>query len=177
VNGEASADNPGVESSQVYPVVLRSRSQLWAGTAFGVAVVIFGLIGAAQAGYIVGEIAEAAVAIACGALIIGSFARAALVVDESGITIRNPFGHATSIPWREIAAFRIGRYKLLRAVCLVELVDGSLRHASALQIPNYYARRPTNTREAKTITFLNDELTRRSKARFPSRSTWHAQHV
>lgn len=166
VKEEVSADNLRVARSQRYPVVLRSKSQLWVGIAFGVAVMIFGLMGAAQAGYLVGEIAEAAVAIACGAVMIGSFARAALVVHESGIEIRNPFGRATSIPWNDIAGFRIGRYRLLRAVCLVELVDGSLQHASALQIPNYYARRPADAREARTIAFLNEELIRRSEASF-----------
>lgn len=80
-------------------LVLRSKNQLWGGVASGVLLAVFGIVGALQAGYLAAEITEAAVALACGATLIGLTVRAAVIVDETGVTIRNPLGRTARIHW------------------------------------------------------------------------------
>lgn len=140
--------------------VVRSRSQLLTGVGFGVLVTALGLLGAAQAKAGAASVVEAVLAVVIGGALVGAAARAALFVDEAGITIRNPFGRTESIPWAEISLFRIGRFKLLGAVCLVETSDRSIRHVFAIQIP-HAARHPAESREAKMVASLNDELAKR----------------
>jgi hypothetical protein len=154
------AHDERVRRSQQWRLVLRSKNQLWGAVAFGVLLVVFGVFGALQAGYLAAGISEASVAIACAAVLVGLTVRATVIADETGVTIRNPLGRTQRIRWSDIAAFKIGRYKLLRAVCLIELADGSVRHAWAIQLPNY-ARRPGATRESEMINGLNRELANR----------------
>jgi hypothetical protein len=84
--------------------------------------------------------------------------RPVLIADASGVMVRNLYGNQ-HLSWGEIAGFRIGRYKLLGAVCLIDLRDGSSRHAFAIQVPNI-ARGHSETRESRMVADLNTRLAR-----------------
>lgn len=135
-------------------VRFRSRGQFYALLACAPLFTALGLIGATQASYTAGKIVEAFVAVILGGVLVFVAVRAALLVGDEGITIRNPLGRTVHISWTEIAGFKIGRYKLLGRVCLVELRDGSTVHAWAIQVPNA-SRNSAATREAKMIEELN----------------------
>jgi Bacterial PH domain len=140
--------------SDAVPRRFRSPGQFYALIGFGLLATMFGLIGAAQVAYTTGKVIEAATAVMVGGGIVATAARAALFAGDDGVTIRNPLGRTKHIPWSEVAGFSIGKYKLLGAVCLVELRDGSSVHASAIQIP-HASRNPANSREGKMIEELN----------------------
>lgn len=82
--------------------------------------------------------------------------RPALIADERGLVIRNWFS-TERLAWNEIAKFRLGRYKLLGAVCVIDLKNGSSAHASAIQVPNI-ARGRATTRESRMVAELNARL-------------------
>jgi Bacterial PH domain len=83
-------------------------------------------------------------------------ARVGLWTTRQGIVIRNLVS-TTSIRWSQIRAFRIGRYRLLGAVCIVDLHDGSSRHAFGIQVPHYALNRPASN-ERVMVAHLNDRL-------------------
>jgi hypothetical protein len=128
------------------------------GVAFGGVVIVFGLLGASQATYVAGRAIEASLALLVGGALILTFLRVAVVVSAEGVRIRNPLS-ARSLRWSEIAAFRIGRYRLLNSVALVELREGSVVHAFAIQLPRLSGSARAS-QEAKMIEFLNAELER-----------------
>jgi hypothetical protein len=136
----------------VTPTVLWSRSQRIIGMGFGFVVVVLGFFAAAQATYTTGKIGEAVVGVGLGGAMVAAFARAAVVVRDDGIVIGNTVG-TTEIPWSNIVGFRIGRCRLLSAVCIIDLADGSTRHAFAIQL----ARALSQTREMEMIAFLNEQ--------------------
>ncbi len=98
--------------------------------------------------------------LAAGSLGFTSWAalRPVVIVDAAGIVIRNLVS-TERFEWREIACFRIGRHKLLSAVCLVELKDGTSTYAYAIQVPNIFQSRPV-TRESRMVADLNARLTK-----------------
>jgi Bacterial PH domain len=140
--------------------LFRSRSQVYALIGFGLLIVLLGLLGAAQDTATSARVGDGAAALILGLACVAVAIRAALLAGDDGITIRNPFGRTLRIPWTEIAGFTIGRYKLLGAVCLVELHDGSTVHAWAIQIPRA-SRKPAASREAMMIEELNRLLASR----------------
>jgi Bacterial PH domain len=93
--------------------------------------------------------------------------RPVVVMGASGIVIRNLFS-TRRLGWQEIARFRIGRWKLLSAVCVIELKDGTSTHAYAIQVPNVSRGRPV-TRESRIIDALNARLAK-SDAESPTAS-------
>jgi predicted N-acetyltransferase YhbS len=107
-----------------------------------------------------------------------------MVVGDSGIAIRNPFGRATSLRWTEIEGFRLGRYKLLRAVCLVDLVDGSVRRASAVSSGDTAVRDHEGGRSEVSVRevrvsgrerlLLATELLQRARRADPHAGIWEA---
>jgi Bacterial PH domain len=137
------------------PTVLRSRSQLVGGVGLGIVFLALGLIGASQATYTTGKIGEAVVAIVVAGAMIALVLRAAVVVREDAVEIRNPFG-TRRIPWSDVVRFRIGHYRLLSAVCIVDLRDGSTQHAFAIQLPRA-SRRTSQSKEMQMISFLNEQ--------------------
>src|SRR5438094_85726 len=138
------------------PTVLRSRTQLVGGVGFGSLILVLGLVGASQATYTTGKIVEAAVAVAVGGVVVALALRAAVVVRDDGVEIRNPFG-TRRIPWNDIVCFRIGRHGLLSAVCILDLADGSTQHAFAIQLPGA-TRRTSQSKETRMIDLLNEQL-------------------
>jgi hypothetical protein len=82
--------------------------------------------------------------------------RPVLITESTGIVVRNIFS-TTHLSWGEIAGFRIGRYKLMGAVCLIEMRDGSSTYAFAIQVPNIARGRP-ETRESRMVDELNAQL-------------------
>jgi hypothetical protein len=147
----------GAARGQVGVVVFRSRAQVYSIVSFGTLVVVLGLLGAAQAATRTARYGEAAVAIVVGAVVIGIGVRAAVIITETGILIRNPFARSIDLSWDKIAHFRIGRYRLLGAVCIAELVDGSQVHAFAVQVPR--GARTPESREEHLLTMLNERVT------------------
>jgi hypothetical protein len=93
------------------------------------------------------------------AIPIARAALAALIVTDHGVTVRNPF-RTTSVGWDEIAAFELGRYKLLGCVCLVRRVDGTVVPTFAIQGITGQPRRRTSAFAAHTVDALNDRLRR-----------------
>jgi hypothetical protein len=85
-----------------------------------------------------------------------AFGRTGLRVTEQGIEIRNPLSR-TKITWDRIRGFRIGRHSFMRAVCIIDLVDGSSKHAFAIQVPNRSLNRQ-DTRERRMVEELNERL-------------------
>jgi hypothetical protein len=82
--------------------------------------------------------------------------RPVLVADTSGVTVRN-LVRTHRYAWSQIRAFRIGRYKRLRAVAIVDLLDGSSVHAFAIQVPAAPLRGAI-ARESRMIVALNARL-------------------
>jgi len=134
----------------------RSKEQVVVIVAFAVAVLIVGIATAHQAASGAQEIVQilATVLVAAAAAVLPL--RSGLSISEGGVVIRNLFSTRV-VPWSEIAGFRIGRYKLLGAVCLVDLKEGSSEHAWAIQIPNR-ASRSNETKEQRMIAQLNERL-------------------
>jgi hypothetical protein len=151
------------------PTVLRSRSQLVGGVGLGILIFALGLIGASQATYTTGKIVEAVVAAAVGGAVVALALRAAVVVREDGVEIRNPFG-TRRIPWSDVVRFRIGRYRLLSAVCIVDLADGSTQHAFAIQLPGA-SRRTSQSKEMQMIDLLNEQAAAHRPTRAQSQAT------
>jgi hypothetical protein len=97
-----------------------------------------------------------------GVVIISVFAwRTGLWITADGIRVRNPLA-AFSLNWDEVRSFRIGRHGMSRASCLIDLMDGSTRHAFAIQISNWSIRtkRP-DPPERAIVMALNATLERR----------------
>ena len=96
----------------------------------------------------------------CTGLIAGAAAvlrlRSGPWVNEGGVEIRNLLATRVVL-WSEIVGFRIGRYKMLGAVCVVDLKDGSSEHAWAIQMP-HRALRSKETKEQRIIAQLNERL-------------------
>jgi hypothetical protein len=129
---------------------------------FGLLIAVLGLFGAAQSRTRTGSIGDAVVAIVLGLACMAVAVRAAVLAGDEGITIRNPLGRTRHIPWAAISDFKIGRYMLLDAVCVVELCDGSTVHAWAIQIPRA-SRNPARSREARMIEELNGLVASRGR--------------
>jgi hypothetical protein len=138
-------------------VVLRSRHQLISGAGFGVLVLVLGLLGASQDTYRAGELIDGIGAAAIGTAMITTFLRAKVIVTDEGVRIFN-LGRWRSItvPWSQTTGFRIGRHRLLSAICIVDLVDGTSRPASAIALPQVN-RSVSDSKEMKMIKLLNDE--------------------
>jgi hypothetical protein len=138
-------------------VVLRSRHQLISGVGFGVLVLVLGLLGASQDAYRAGELIDGIGAAVIGTAMITAFLRAKVIATDEGVRIFN-LGQLRSatIPWSQITGFRIGRHRLLSAVCLVDLLDGTSRPASAIALPQIN-RSVSDSKEMKMIELLNDE--------------------
>jgi hypothetical protein len=135
----------------------RSRGQVYTLGSFGLLVIVVGVLGAAHQTTTTARVGDAVAAVIVGLACVVVGVRAVLLTDADGIAIRNPFGRTRRIGWAEISGFRIGRYKLLGAVCLVELRDGSTLHASAVQIP-HASRNTATSRESQMIDELNQLL-------------------
>lgn len=84
-------------------------------------------------------------------------ALAVLIVTEHGVTVRNPF-RTVSMPWDEVAAFELGRYKLLGCVCLVRRIDHTAVPAVAIQGITGRPRRRTSVLAQQTVNELNEQL-------------------
>jgi hypothetical protein len=112
--------------------VWRSNSQVIAAVAFGGFAVVIGIAELGRPASRSGGPVTAAVFIGLGALMIAVFVRVAVVTSNSGVRIRNPVGTIV-LTWGEIAGFRIGRHRLLSAVCIVDLVNGEQQYAFGIQ--------------------------------------------
>ena len=128
---------------------LRSRHQVVAGWVLGGLFIAIGLTQLANNDPL------AAIAIPLvGVTIIGLLCwRAGLWVSDRGVRVRNLIG-GFSLPWDEIEAFAIGRHKLLSAVLLIRLRDGSTRHVFAIQVANWSIRNP-QAPERRLVAELN----------------------
>jgi hypothetical protein len=84
--------------------------------------------------------------------------RPVVIADESGVRIRNFFS-SERLSWSEIAGFRLGRYKFLNDVCLIDLKDGTSTHASAIAVPKINQGREV-TSESRMVDELNARLAR-----------------
>jgi hypothetical protein len=153
----------GAEDGQRF----RSRSQTWTFLVMGA---FFGLLwgsqafrssvspdAGAKAAFLTLAVATASTMIWCGL-------RPALIADESGVVVRNLIS-TERLAWSDIARFRIGRFKLLRAVCVIDLKDASSTHAFAIQVHNVVRGREV-TRESRMMDDLNARL---------AQSTGHAR--
>jgi hypothetical protein len=118
---------------------------------------VLGLLGASQDTYRVGELGDGIGAVVIGMSMITTFLRAKVIVTDEGIRIFN-LGRWRSIPipWSQITGFRIGRHRLLSAICIVDLIDGTSRPASAIALAQI-SRSVSDSREMKMIKLLNDE--------------------
>jgi hypothetical protein len=137
----------------------RSRGQTWSLVGFGV---FFALLYGSQASRsaVAPDPATKASLIVLG-LLLGAVcvwvgARPVLICDADGVTVRNLF-RTHRYGWSQIRAFRIGRYKRLRAVAIIDLSDGSSMHAFAIQVPNVPLRGAI-ARESRMIVALNARL-------------------
>jgi hypothetical protein len=72
--------------------------------------------------------------------------------NESGVTVRNPL-KTYEVPWADIHAFRVGSYRLLRRVALMDLLGGTTIPIIGIAGPPP-ATRPNN----QTAEILVDEL-------------------
>jgi hypothetical protein len=133
-----------------------SPSQKWMIFGFGV---LLALISSSRAlrsgvamssGHRIGSIAFAAVAVVCMSWV--AF-RPVLIADASGVRVHNLIS-TRHLSWSEISGFRIGPHKLLSAVCLIDLKNGSSIYAFAVQVPNI-ARGRAETRESRMVAELN----------------------
>jgi hypothetical protein len=75
---------------------------------------------------------------------------------SNGIFVRNVFA-SRFISWREIERFELGRVRMLQAVCIIVLRDGSSYHASAIQASNLARNRSMNE-ATKLVDALNARL-------------------
>lgn len=82
---------------------------------------------------------------------------AVLLVDDHGVTVRNPFRTVT-IAWGEIAAFELGRFKVLGCVCRIRLRDGTVVPAFAIQGITGQPRRRTSVNARDMVGELNQWL-------------------
>jgi hypothetical protein len=151
------ADQVQVPSNRVR---YRSSEQVVLVLAFAVAVAIAGAATAHQARSTAGAILQAIGTVAIAAAMVVLVARAGLWATTDGIEIRNPLSRRVLIPWSEIRGFRIGRYRLLGAVCIVDLKGGTARHAFAIQVPNRALNRP-DAKARLIIEELNSQLHQR----------------
>jgi hypothetical protein len=90
-------------------------------------------------------------------------AMAALIVTNRGVTVRNPL-RTVSIAVDEIAAFQLGRYKILGCVCLIRRVDGSVVPVFAVQGITGQPRRRTSVLAKETVDRLNEWLDQHDSA-------------
>lgn len=134
--------------------VWRSRSQLVAGVGFGLFLAVVGLTQVGKSASKGGGIGFTVVAFVLAAAMIAIFARGAVVTSDEGVRVRNPF-RTIVIPWSDVAGFRIGRHRMLSAVCIVDLADGSSQYAFGIQM----ARSPlgrAHSKEQRMIDLLNE---------------------
>ncbi|MDA8068705.1 MAG: PH domain-containing protein [Actinomycetota bacterium] len=89
---------------------------------------------------------------------------AVLLVDDHGVTARNPFRTVT-VAWSEIATFDLGRYKVLGCVCLIQLRAGTVVPAFAIQGITGQPRRRTSALARQAVDELNQRLARVSAGR------------
>jgi PH (Pleckstrin Homology) domain-containing protein len=135
---------------------IRSRSQTWTATGLGV---LFALIFGSQAARpeVAPDTASKAFFIGLGLLMAATMAwigaRPVVIARPDEVTVTN-LVTSRHFPWSQIEAFRIGRHKLLGAVAILDLVDGTEAHAFAIQVPNLYRGR-AETRESRMIAELN----------------------
>lgn len=128
---------------------------MWTGIAFGAFIAFVGVGQLGRAASNGGGAGAAVGLIAIGAASAALFARVALVTDTEGVRIRN-LVHTLTIPWDRIERFRIGRYKMLSAVCIIDLADGESVHAFAIQVPRI--RRRAESKEQQQVDRLNKLL-------------------
>jgi hypothetical protein len=158
LTGRSSVE-PRADRSQVRNVY-RTRSQAIAIGCVLLLDIVLGVEGAVRAhsrsttGFVLGGLLLLLIAIpvARGAL-------AVLIVTDQGVTVRNPF-RTVSIGWDEVAAFELGRYKVLGCVCLVRRVDRTVVPAFAIQGITGQARRRTSVLAKQTVGELNEQLGR-----------------
>jgi hypothetical protein len=112
-----------VDERRIYRTPLQARA-FWVLTAFAVAV------GAAQFGR-PGQ-AYMGVYLLLGAVMMARCALTALVVNDDGLTVRNPF-KTQRVEWSAVTAFEIGRYKLLGDVLLIRRGEQRPVHVFAVE--------------------------------------------
>jgi hypothetical protein len=130
--------------------------QALGGAGFGVLVLVCGLISASQQTYTVGQIGIGVTVVLLGTWMIWAFLRAKIIVTPEGVQILNLRFGTVSIPWAQITGFRLGHYKRLSAVCMVDLIDGTSRHVFAIQLPQLVGS-VSKSKEMTMINFLNAE--------------------
>jgi hypothetical protein len=84
-------------------------------------------------------------------------ALAVLIITNRGVTVRNPF-RTVSMAWDEIAAFELGRYKVLGCVCLIRHRDRTVVPAFAIQGITGQPRRRTSVMAKEAVDELNSRL-------------------
>jgi hypothetical protein len=93
----------------------------------------------------------------------------ALIADMVSVLVRSRF--STERPsWGEVARFRIGRYKLSEATCLIYLKDDPLRSVFAEQAPRLAWTR-LDTRKSRVVTELSARIVQPALAQADSRVT------
>jgi hypothetical protein len=101
-------------------------------------------------------------------------ALAVLIAVERGVTARNPFRTVT-VAWSEIAAFELGRYKVLGCVCLIRRRDGTVVPTFAIQGITGQPRRRTSVKAKQAVDELNERLRRTRGYGVPSAQSEAAQ--
>ena len=138
-----------------------SPSQKW--TLLGLGVFLTFVFGSqASRSSVAPDVATKAIVLAtaaiCGGVMVWTGLRPVLIADRTGVVVRNLFS-TESLSWADIARFRIGRYKLLGAVCVIDLKNGSSTDAFSIQVPNIARGKPV-TRESRMVDELNARLVR-----------------
>ncbi len=82
--------------------------------------------------------------------------RTSVWITPSAVRVRNPM-RTLDLRWDQIRAFRLGRYKVLPAALIIDLVDGSRRYAWAIQLSNVSMGNP-NAWEHRLVKQLNELL-------------------
>jgi hypothetical protein len=72
--------------------------------------------------------------------------------NQSGVTVRNPL-KTYEVPWADIHAFRVGSYRLLRRVALMDLLSGA-----TIPIIGIAGAPPATRPNNQTAEILVDEL-------------------
>jgi hypothetical protein len=124
------------------------------GAGSGAFVIVVGLLGASAEPSTTVAIVVAVGAVVLGGWTVATYLRTRVIVTDSGVRIVN-LVRSVEIPWSRIAGFRIGRHRLLSAVCIVDLTDGTSRHAFAIQ-RSQIRRPPGQSKEDRMIALLNE---------------------
>jgi len=104
------------------------------------------------------KIAFVLLAVASFAWLAWAGLRIVVIADKSGVAIRNRFS-TRKLSWHDIAGFRLGRYKLLNDVCVVDLKDGSSTPALAIAVPKINQGQEV-TSQSRMVDELNALLAR-----------------